>query len=209
MSGTVAAILLAAGNSTRMGRCKQLLPLGESRVIDHCLNALVAGGAAVIVVVVSETGQAVAGALRNYAVKIAVNHLPGGDMSSSVRAGRDSLFMAASGVIVHLCDYPLVAASTIQRLISAHQSIPDSIIIPCHGTRRGHPLLFPRAVLDELGTGLILRDLVQRDPDRISSVAVEDPGVLLDMDTPEDYQRICGLFGHPGGVPLDSLALQV
>ena len=187
---TTAAIVLAAGKSTRMGRCKQLLPLGESTVIAHCLTALVAGGVDELVVVVSETGHEVSEAVRDYPVRIAVNYAPEGDMSSSVRAGRDSLTKEVSGVIVHLCDYPLVSAHTINRMIIEHRNSPDSIIIPCHQKRRGHPLLFPRAILDELQNNQILRDLVHRDPDRILYIDVEDPGVLLDMDTPEDYRRI-------------------
>jgi molybdenum cofactor cytidylyltransferase len=94
-------------------------------------------------------------------------------------------------VIVALCDYPLVSASTIASLASAHEEFPGSILIPFYNLRRGHPLLFPRAVLDELSGGLILRDLVRQDPQRIASIQVDDPGVLIDMDTPEDYQRIC------------------
>ncbi|MBT0664958.1 nucleotidyltransferase family protein [Geobacter pelophilus] len=198
MSGSVAAIVLAAGQSTRMGRCKQLLPLGETTVIGHCLNALMAGGAAEIVVVVSETGHEVAEAVRDYPARVVVNHAPGGDMSSSVRTGRDSLAREESGVIVHLCDYPLVAAPTISSMILAHRKSPDSIIIPCNRNRRGHPLLFPLSVLDELGHEQILRDLVRREPNRIICIAVEDPGVLLDMDTPEDYRRICDIKAMKG-----------
>ena len=88
-------------------------------------------------------------------------------MASSVRAGRDALSAEASGVIVSLCDYPLVSAGTIRRLCAEHADSPASIIIPCHGEQRGHPLLFPRAVLNELAGGLILRDLVRRDPERV------------------------------------------
>jgi molybdenum cofactor cytidylyltransferase len=196
VSSKVAAILLAAGKSTRMGSCKQLLPLGGSSVIAHCLEALVAGGAGEIVVVVSETGHEVAEAVRDYPVRIAINHAPEGDMSSSVRTGRDALTEEASGVIVHLCDYPLVAASTITRLILEHEISPGSIVIPCHQQRRGHPLLFPRTILAELGDDMILRDLVRRDVNRVVCTEVEDPGVLLDMDTPEDYRRICSMKGE-------------
>ena len=194
MSGTVAAILLAAGKSRRMGSCKQLLPLGASTVIARCLDALVSGGAAEIVVVVAEEGSDVTAAVRDYPVRIAVNQECEGDMASSVRAGRDALTTDASGVIVTLCDYPLVSAGTISSLVAEHGESADSIIIPCHQERRGHPLLFPRAVLDELAGDMILRDLVRREPDRICCLDVNDPGVLLDMDTPEDYRRILSMM---------------
>lgn len=192
MSGNVAAILLAAGKSSRMGSCKQLLPLGGSTVVGRCLDALITGGVGEIVVVVSEDGQAVTEVVRVYPVRTVVNPEPGGDMASSVRAGRDALTAEASGVIVSLCDFPLVSAGTISSLIAEHEESPGSIIIPCHEERRGHPLLFPRTILNELAYGLILRDIVRRDPQRIRFLDVDDPGVLIDMDTPEDYQRICG-----------------
>jgi molybdenum cofactor cytidylyltransferase len=115
-------------------------------------------------------------------------------MASSVRAGRDALTTEASGVVVSLCDYPLVSAGTITSLIREHGALPGSIIIPCDRERRGHPLLFPRTILDELAGDLILRDLVRRYPDRIRCLSGDDPGVLLDMDTPEDYRRICGMI---------------
>ena len=199
MSGHVAVILLAAGKSRRMGRCKQLLPLGEGTVIGRCLDTLVTGGVGEIVVVVSEEGQEVVEACRAYPARVVVNREPAGDMASSVRAGRDALAAGAGGVIVSLCDFPLVSATTITFLIAEHDESPGSIIIPCHGEQRGHPLLFPRAVLNELSAGLILRELVRRYPERVRCLNVDDPGVLIDMDTPEDYRRICDLLLMPAG----------
>jgi molybdenum cofactor cytidylyltransferase len=194
VSGSVAAILLAAGRSRRMGRCKQLLTLGDSTVINRCIGALVTGGAGEIVVVISEEGSDVAETVRCSPVRVVVNPEHEGDMASSVRAGRDALTAEASGVIVSLCDYPLVSAGTITGLIAEHEASPGSIIIPCHHERRGHPLLFPRTVLNELADDQILRDLVRRIPDRIRCLGVDDAGVLIDMDTPEDYHRICEMI---------------
>lgn len=196
MSGTVTAILLAAGASRRMGTCKQLLSLGENTVIGRCLDALIAGGVGEIAVVVAETGNGVAAAVRDYPVTVVVNPECDGDMASSVRAGRDALAAGAAGVIVFLCDYPLVSAAAINALISAHGTSPDSIIIPCHQGRRGHPLLFSRTILDELTADLILRDLVRLAPERLHYCDVDDPGVLLDMDTPDDYSRICTMISQ-------------
>jgi len=194
VSGSVAAILLAAGRSRRMGSCKQLLPLGGRTVIGRCLDTLVTGGAGEIVVVISEERSDVAEAVRGYPVRVVVNPEPGGDMASSLRAGRDALTAEASGVIVSLCDYPLVSAGTIASLVVGHEASPGRIIIPCHQERRGHPLLFPRAILSELADDQVLRDLVRREPGRIRFLDVDDPGVLIDMDTPEDYHRICEMI---------------
>ena len=200
MSGRVAAILLAAGKSRRMGCCKQLLPLGETTVIGRCLETLIAAGIGEIVAVVSSEGHEVAEEARKYTVTIVVNSHPEGDMASSVRTGRDALPQDTTGVVVTLCDHPLVLPATISRLVEEHSRSPGSIIIPCHDRRSGHPLLFPRSVLDELAGDLTLRDLVRRDPDRVCRLDVPDPGVLLDMDTPDEYRRVFDLAeAHPHG----------
>lgn len=190
MSGAVAAILLAAGKSSRMGSCKQLLPLGNCTVLDRCLDTLIAAGIAEIVVVVSAADTEVAQAAQRHPVRIAINPDPDGDMASSVLTGRDALPATISGVIVAPGDYPLVLSATIIHLMQAHTKHPERIIIPCHSGQRGHPLLFPRTVLDKLAAGMILRDLVQSAPDRVLLREVTDPGILQDMDTPEDFQKI-------------------
>ncbi len=193
MNGHVAAILLAAGKSQRMGSCKQLLPLGNRRVIDCCLETLTAAGINEIVVVVSRNAEEVAEAARIYPVKIVVNTHIDGDMASSVRVGRNALLPDSTGVIVTLCDYPLLLPSTLSLLMAKHQVSPESIIIPCHAGQRGHPLLFPRQVLNGLADEQILRDLVHHGQAKIIHLDVEDSGVLIDMDTPEDYRRILEL----------------
>lgn len=190
MSAWLGAIVLAAGKSRRMGTCKQLLPLGDGIVITRCLETLARGGIDEVVVVISEGETDIVKALRGYPVRIVVNTDSEGDMASSVRAGRDALPAGVWGVIVFLCDCPLVSADTVHRLIAGHQNSPGSIVIPCHGGRRGHPLLFPRTILNELTGDNILRDLVRRDAGRVVCLDLDDPGVLIDMDTPEDYQRI-------------------
>lgn len=190
MSSRVAAIVPAAGLSRRMGSCKQLLPLGGRTVLARCIESLLAGGIAGIVVVVGATGEKVAVEAGRFPVQIVANPDPDGDMASSVRTGRDLLPPQASGVIVALCDYPLISAATIAALVAAHAEQPQSVIVPMHNGRRGHPTLFPASVLDELGGAATLRDLVRRDPGRLCLLDVDDPGILLDMDTPGDYSLL-------------------
>ncbi|AAR33537.1 nucleotidyltransferase family protein [Geobacter sulfurreducens] len=202
MRGSVAALLLAAGRSIRMGRCKQLLPLGNTTVLGRCLDTLRRGGVGEIAVVVSADGEQVARAAAGHGVRVVVNPDREGDMASSVRAGRDAFGSAVGGVIVSLCDQPLVAAGTVARLRDRHATEPGRIIIPTHGGRRGHPLLFPLPVLAELEDGLTLRDLVVCDPARVCCVAVADPGILIDMDTPEDYRHVCRLMAPQEGLSL-------
>jgi molybdenum cofactor cytidylyltransferase len=198
VSNCLAAIVAAAGLSRRMGSCKQLLDLGGKTALARCLETLLGGGIGEIVVVVGVNGELVAAEAGRYPVRVVVNDDPAGDMASSVRAGRAAL-SAATGVIVALCDYPLVLPATVASLRKSHALEPDRIVIPCHGGQRGHPLLFPGMVLEELRGELTLRDLVRCDQNRLRCVDVNDPGILHDMDTPEDYQRLCSLLaGLPG-----------
>ncbi len=197
MSSSVAAIVAAAGLSRRMGRCKQLLDLGGKSVLARCLETLLAGNVSEIVVVVGVNGGLVAAEAGRFPVRVVVNDDPAGDMASSVRVGRAALSATTSAVIVALCDYPLVLPATVASLKESHDRKPDCIVIPSHSGQRGHPLLFPRMILEELQGDLTLRNLVRADPNRLRFVEVDDPGILFDMDTEEDYQRLCGLLVNP------------
>lgn len=199
MKARVGAILLAAGVSRRMGTCKQLLPLGGKTVIAHCLEALLAGGAEEVVVVVGPQGDAVAEEVKDYPLTVVRIVIPHGDMAASALAGRDSLSTGMSGALITLCDYPLVSPRTMELLSAHHAEEPDSIIIPLHEGRKGHPVLFPRHVLGELDRSRTLRDLVRASPDRVRLVEVCDPGVLIDMDTPEEYRKVSAFYRERPG----------
>ncbi len=188
------AVLLAAVKSSRMGSCKPLLQLGEETVISRCLNTLQRGGVNEIVVVVSSSGEDIARAARNHTVHVVINPDETGDMASSIRVGRDSTRQGTSGIIVALCDYPLVLPRTIKTLIDQHGKHPESIITPTCNGRRGHPLLLPRLILEELTTGKTLRDVLKKDAARIREVPLDDTGILIDMDTPDDYRAVCSVF---------------
>lgn len=177
-----------------MGSCKQLLPLAGKTVIAHCLETLLAGGSEEVIVVVGPKGDEVAQAARDYPVQVVINADPESDMAASVRTGRDALSPSVMAVVVALCDYPLVTAATIQCLIAAHRGNPEGIIIPCYRGRRGHPPLFPWQLLAELAAPLTLRDVLRANPERIEHLDVDDGGVLIDMDTPEDYRRVTEYF---------------
>jgi molybdenum cofactor cytidylyltransferase len=197
VSNGVAAIVAAAGLSRRMGICKQLLDLGGKTALARCLETILAGGVEEIVVVVGVTGELLAAEAGRFPVRVVVNDDPAGDMASSVRVGRAAISATASAVIVALCDYPLVLPATVASLKESHAREPDCIVIPAHCGQRGHPLLIPRMILEELQGDLTLRDLVRGAPDRLRVIEVNDPGILFDMDTPEDYRRLCSLLADP------------
>jgi len=193
MPDRVSAILLAAGASRRMGTCKQLLKLEGKTVIARCLETLLHGGIDEVVVVVAASGDEVMSAAASYPVRVVRNSEPEGDMATSICTGRGALSPSATGVVIALCDYPLVRAETISRLAEEHRRRPDSIIVPCHDGHRGHPPLLPRRLLNELEKTMTLRDLLRDNKERIHHLELPDDGVLIDMDTPEDYRRIAAM----------------
>jgi len=176
-----------------MGTCKQLLQLEGKTILARCLETLLHGGIEEIVVVVAPTGDEVPGAAASFPVRVVRNAEPDGDMAASICTGRDALSPSVTGVVIALCDYPLVRPETIARLAEAHRLASDKIIVPCHDGHRGHPPLLPRRLLDALEMPLTLRDLLRDNKELIQHLELPDDGVLIDMDTPEDYHRIAAM----------------
>lgn len=190
MPPQVSAIVLAAGSSRRMGRSKQLLPLGHSPVIRHCLDSVVASGLQDIVVVLGADHDGTAAAISGMPVRTVVNADPGSDMAGSVRLGLREAEPASTGVLICLADHPLVSTATIRKIINAHSGSPEVIVIPVYKGRRGHPTLFPATVIQDIFSGKTLRDVITAHAGSVRTIDVGDEGVVLDLDTTEDYERI-------------------
>lgn len=186
----VSALLLAAGKSSRMGRTKQLLQLGSKTVIRHCLDPLFTAGITNITVVINSKGQEISVELRGIPVIIVKNDSLNCEMAESVMTGLRSLGRASSGVLVCLTDHPLVQTATIKKLINEHRLNPDNIVIPAYLGKRGHPTLFPFAIINEIFGGITLRDIIRKDEHRVRILNVDDEGVIIDIDTEEDYRTI-------------------
>ncbi len=186
----VSAILPAAGLSRRMGQPKQLLPLSGKPLIRWCMDSLLAAGIKDIVVVLGRHRPAIEPVIDGLPVIIACNEDPESDMAGSVRIGLQAASPVSTGVLVALCDHPLVTGHTIRTLITCLSDNPDRIAIPVYRGRRGHPVIFPRAEIDRIFTGMTLRDIVRRDPGRIMPVDVTDEGVVIDIDTGDDYRAL-------------------
>lgn len=190
MPQRVSAILLAAGRSQRMGRSKPLLPLGDRPVICHCLDGLLDAEIDEVIVVTAQNRAEIEFAVGALPVRLVDNPDPASDMAGSVRVGMQAVSAAATAVLVCPVDHPLVSAITLHALIEEHRLDPAAILIPFFKERRGHPTLFPRAVIEELHGAATLRDVVRRDPARVRLIEVADEGAVIDMDTPDDYARV-------------------
>src|SRR5512138_1790934 len=125
--------MLAAGQSRRMGSCKQLLLLGGRPLIVHGIESITAAGVTNVVVVVGRRGETVADAVRSFGVAIAYNLEPDSDMAASVRVGMQRVSANSTGVFISLADHPAVSPVTYNTLLQWHDREPDSILIPVHG----------------------------------------------------------------------------
>jgi CTP:molybdopterin cytidylyltransferase MocA len=181
-----------------MGTPKQLLPLGDKPVIRHCADTLVASGIEDLVVVTGTQHEACVEALQGTLARFARNEDAVSHMADSVRTGLRSLDAACSGVLVYLADHPFVSAETCSFIVDLHQQSSEKIIIPAFRGRRGHPSLFPIEIIKEIYFTDTLRDLIRQNEDRIMQVEVPDEGIVLDMDTQEDYRAFQEKYDRQG-----------
>ena len=172
-----------------MGQQKLLLPLGNRPVIARCIESLEAAGIDPIIVVTGPEGSAVREALRYLPVTGVTNPKPGSEMADSVRAGFAAVSDAVSSVFVCPGDYPLVSPATFAAMKSVFREDPG-IIVPRYLGKKGHPVLFPRALLAEIGIEPTMRDILRKHPGDVRMVDIYDEGVVIDMDTPEDYRDV-------------------
>ncbi len=178
-----------------MGKLKQLLPLADKVTILHCIDAIVAAGIEDITVVLGPEHDEIRNAVDGSPVRIAVNGKTGSEMAESVRAGLSAAATAATGLLVCLADHPLVSPATIRTLADAHAGRHDLIVVPVYRGRKGHPCIFPADAITKVFCGMNLREIIAADPRRVAYVQVEDEGVVLDMDTEDDYRVMLAKFG--------------
>ena len=186
----ISAILLAAGESKRMGRPKQLLPLGETTMVERAIDNLLGAGVGEVIVVVGYRAPEIIKKIASKPVKIAANQAYQQGMSTSIIAGLKLVDEGAGAVMLALADQPLVDSQTVSRLISEFGSHHEGIAIPTYQGQRGHPVIFSiryREELSRLKGDIGGRQIVSDHPDDILEVAVDSPAVVSDIDTADDY----------------------
>ncbi len=185
----IAAVVLAAGASTRMGEPKALLRLPDGRsYLEAIADTARAGGCAEIVVVLGPPhGETIRAALPA-AAGAAWNPDPARGMLSSVQAGIAALSDGASAALVWPVDMPFVTTATVRTLVMHH----GTIVVPMHNSRAGHPLRLGRGWFAEVMTldpARGLKALLEAHAAEVTRLPVDDRAVLVDVDTPEDYAR--------------------
>ena len=197
----LAAIILAAGDSTRMGTPKALLPDPDGRpFVARLVRSFSAAGLDEIVIVTGATHDAIVEALAADGPPVGPvcvgNPDPSRGQLSSLWVGLDAVARPdVDGVLVTPVDIPMIRPATIRQVVDAWSHTRAPIVRPAVGARHGHPVLFDRIVFDDLRRASLTegaRVVVHANIDRVVNVAVDDEGCLLDVDTPADYQAIVG-----------------
>jgi len=188
----ISAIVLAAGASRRMGRPKPLIPLGGRTILQRTLDHLRTARVDEIVVVLGHRAEEVLPALRGLGCRVVINHHFALGMSSSIRRGLQAVHPRAEAVLIVLGDQPHIGSEVINRLVEGFHRRDRSIVVPVFSGRRGHPVLFGRIFWDRLRAlrgDVGGRELLNRYPREVYQVEVDDPGILADIDRPEDVKK--------------------
>ncbi|MDQ3695166.1 MAG: molybdenum cofactor cytidylyltransferase [Chloroflexota bacterium] len=196
---SISGIILAAGQSSRLGRPKQLLPLAGRPLLAHVVAHAAASGLDETILVLGHEAAAIAAALGNHGQRTVINPDYAAGQSTSVRAGLAAVSPQTNAVVFLLGDQPAVTVDIIDAMLDTYRVHRSGIVVPAYGGRRGNPVLFDRAVFPELRqvTGDEgARAIVRAHAESIRLVAV--PGdAPQDVDTEADYQRL--LASWPGG----------
>lgn len=188
----IAAVVLAAGLSRRMGQAKLLMPVGGRAIVRYVVESVLAGGVDLVWVVTGPDVEPIEAALAGLEVQIAVNPAPEEGQAGSLRAGIAALPASVDAVLIALGDQPSLAPSIIPALLAARRTSPKLIVAPRYRDGQGNPVLFKREIFPELLrlTGdQGARPIIKKEPARVEWVELDLP-MPPDVDTPDDYEKI-------------------
>ena len=191
----ISAVLLAAGESSRMGEFKQLLSFGRSTFVEQVVDALLGSAVAEVIVVVGHWAEAVIERIGSRPVKITQNPDYKQGMSTSIIAGLKLVTPETGAVMIALSDQPLLNSRTINNLIDGFLSGGKGIAIPTYRGIRGHPIIFAKKYVAELMAvkgDIGGRQIISAHPEDVLEVAVASEGVVVDINTGDDYHSHLG-----------------
>jgi molybdenum cofactor cytidylyltransferase len=192
----VAAVVLAAGRSTRMGAQNKLLAdLGGKPMVRRVVEAALASKARPVLVVTGHMAAEVGAVLAGLDVGLVANPDYATGLASSLKAGIRAVQEACDGALILLGDMPRVTAEQVDRLVDAFAAAPDSIVVPVHDGRQGNPVLWPRryfSALLQLDGDAGAKRLIAERRAAVREVDLGSDGIFVDVDTPDALARIRG-----------------
>jgi molybdenum cofactor cytidylyltransferase len=186
----ITAIVLAAGESKRMGQPKMLMPWRDSTVIETVISTIQMAGISDILVVTGGAGQQVEARIGKRVKTIFNENYETGEMLGSIQTGLAAKMAQTNAALICLGDQPQVREESIRQVCAAFLEGPSPIVVPSYKMHRGHPWLVARSIWDELlnmNPPQTARDFLQKHADEIKYVEMETPSIIEDLDTPEDY----------------------
>jgi molybdenum cofactor cytidylyltransferase len=205
--GAIAGLVLAAGESSRMGRDKALLPYQGRTFLETIVAKLRAAGIARVVVVLGHHADLIQQALDLGGVEIALNPNYRRGQTSSLQAGLAALDSPGAGsapaqaappdaIVLCLVDHPAFDPATVGALVATFDRTHASVVVPTHGGRRGHPTLIARplfAPLLALSTVEGANTVIRAWREKTAHVEVPDPGILVDVDDEAAFRSLEGM----------------
>ena len=192
----IAAIVPAAGMSTRMGRNKLLLAFEGKALIAQAVDTLLESEVDEIIVVLGHEADKVKAELQGRQVTIVENPNYGQGMSTSIRVGLGAVSSGARAIMIYLADQPLLEADDVNRLIRAFAEAREhnkSIVVPFFRGKRGNPVIldasYKEAILEVVGE-VGCKRVIKRNPDKVLVVEMETDHVIRDVDKVEDYEGL-------------------
>jgi molybdenum cofactor cytidylyltransferase len=194
----IAGLILAAGESSRMGTDKATLTYRGRTFLELVVQTLRETGIERIAVVLGHHAEEIQRNVKIDAAQVLINPDYKSGQTSSLQVGLRSLManeVDVEAIILCLVDHPAVSAETVRKLVAAFRESGAPVVIPTCRGRRGHPVLIRRQVFDELlglAAGVGADSVLRKFRQETKFVEVEDEGILIDVDDPESYQRLTG-----------------
>lgn len=199
LAGPVFGVILAGGSSSRLGRPKQLLPLGGRPLLAHTLDGAARSALDGIVVVLGHEADAIRGAIDFDAIgaRVVLNSRYRDGQSTSLRAGLMAVPRTAAAAVFLLGDQPLIGPAILDALIAAYRESGARIVMPAYDGRRGNPVLFDRALwpaLLRIEGDQGARGVIRGHAAEVIDVPIAGGHLTDDIDTEEDYERLRARF---------------
>lgn len=188
----IAGVILAAGKGDRIGGNKALLKIDNTSFLETISTNLQRAQCNPTMVVCGSSASRVSEEAKRLSLDILINEDWEQGQFSSLKKALIDLHSKVDGAMVCLVDHPLVLPETYMKLVNAFSGSSDNIIQPVFNGRRGHPIILPKKIIAEVihaEDGMTLRDIIKRHKSLAVQIGTDDPGILHDIDTVEDYKR--------------------
>ncbi len=194
----ISAIILAAGSSTRFGGCKQLMRLEDKTLLERVLENVSRSTVEQVILVLGAQAETIRKEVPTGGATVVINEAYAEGLSSSLQAGLRVLPSTAEAALIVLADQPFVSPRTLDTVIAEYREHHPAAVIPTYNGFRGNPVLVDRSLFGEImgiRGDIGCRAVFGTHTEKIRKVAVDDPGIVQDIDTPEDFERARG--AHP------------